>query len=119
LPLRPCSKLKGGSSIRKRNITIGLRFTPDELQELNSKAARAGMLRGEFVRRAVHGAVFREAPPVEYAELIRQLKYVGTLLDNLLKHAANDSPEAGEIRDALAYNSEVEQRVWDAFAPDN
>lgn len=95
-----------------------LRFTRSELDALTKKARKTNLSREGFCRAVLNGAVVREAPPVEYYALIREIKRVGANIDQILKIAnSRGLLDVPALRKALAENREVERRVREAFFP--
>ena len=74
------------------------------------------MLRGEFVRQAIHGAVFKEIPVDNFTELIQSVKKVGSQLDQVLHRCGENKKYSEELDAALKSNYETEQMLWDTFA---
>ena len=60
--------------IMKRNCRIWARLSPEEMESLNQKAKSTGLSREEYIRKVLAGAVPKQAPPLEYAELLRELR---------------------------------------------
>lgn len=102
----------------KRNLEIKIRFTRSELDALNKKAKKTGMSREGYCRATLNGAVVREAPPVEYYALIRELKRIGGNIDQILKIAnSRGLLDVPALRKALEDNRAVEKSIREAFFP--
>lgn len=71
----------------KRNCRIWARLSPEELESLNQKAKSTGLSREEYIRKVLAGAVPKQAPPLEYAELLRELRRIGVNLNQIAKQA--------------------------------
>ena len=72
----------------KREREIKVRFTDDELEHLNSLVdASTAKSREEFIRLALTDAVIRERPPAEYGQIVRELRRIGSNIDQLLVKA--------------------------------
>lgn len=71
-------KLKSG----KKAFLI--RMAEEELSVLDSKVSRTQKSREQFVRDAANGCSIFEKPPAEYGEIIKQLRRIGTNIDQLL-----------------------------------
>ena len=67
----------------KRAHEIKVRLNDEELAALNQIAHRAGRSRESVIRDAISGIQIREAPPLEYPLLIRELRAVGNNLNQL------------------------------------
>ena len=72
----------------KRMKEIKVRFSDDELERLNSLVvASNARSREDFIRLALAGAVVRERPPVEYGQIVRELRRIGSNIDQILVKA--------------------------------
>ena len=72
----------------QRMKEIKVRFTDDELDRLNSLVvASNAKSREDFVRLALTGAVIRERPPAEYGQIVRELRRIGSNIDQILVKA--------------------------------
>ena len=67
----------------KRTHEIKVRLNDEELATLNQIAHRAGRSRESVIRDTISGIQIREAPPLEYPLLIRELRAVGNNLNQL------------------------------------
>ena len=67
---------------------IKVRFTDDELDRLNSLyKASSAKTREEFVRSALDGVVIKGKPPAEYGQIVRELRRIGSNIDQILVKA--------------------------------
>ncbi len=104
---------------RKRNCRLEVCFTKDELEALTKKARKARLSKGAFVRSAVNSVQIREAPAVEFYELMRALKANGSSIEQLLKLLdSKGSYLVPEIEAALEHNRKTEERLWAAYQMD-
>ena len=71
----------------KRTLEMKIRFTQEELEKLTQKAKKAGLSREGFCRRVLNGETVKEAPPVDVPVLIREVRRVGSNLDQILAKA--------------------------------
>lgn len=102
--------------MRKRNCRFEVRFTKDELTELTKKARKAHLSNGGFVRHVVSGAEIKEAPSADFYALMREVKRVGSNLDQLLKLAYSKGLlDVPAIRKSLGEIHDTEQMLWDTF----
>lgn len=102
----------------KRTFEIKIRLNRSELDALNRKVQKADMSRESYCRAVLNGAAIREAPPVEYYALIREIKRVGANIDQILKIAnAGGLLDVPAIRIALEHNRQTEKRIREAFFP--
>ena len=96
----------------KRNCRFEVRLTKDEYYDLTKKARRAGLTTGAFVRMAVAGQEVHEAPSVDVPILIREVRRVGSNIDQILKIANGKGLlEVPDLRKALEENRTVDVHV--------
>lgn len=69
----------------KRTVQILIRVTPKEYKTIKSKAAKSGLNTSELIRQSVMDKTIVEAPPADFNELIREVKRVGSNLNQLLR----------------------------------
>lgn len=70
--------------MRTRNHRVEVYFTDKEYNALLKKVKMSGLTREAFVRKCLAGKQIYEAPPVDYFELIRQLRIIGNNIDQVL-----------------------------------
>ncbi len=100
----------------RRNCRFEVRLTKDEYYELTKKARKAGLTTGAFVRMAVAGQVVREAPSADVPALIREVRRVGSNIDQILKIANSKGLlEVPDLRKALEENRAVEKLIANAY----
>ena len=105
--------------MRKRNCRVEVCFTKDELSALSKKAKKSGMSIGGFIRKAVTGMEIKEAPPAEYYDMIRELRRVGSNINQVLKKAnAAGLLDVPMLRKALDDYKKTEKMLWDTFRPE-
>ena len=105
--------------MRKRNCRVEVCFTKDELSALSKKAKKSGMSIGGFIRHAVSGMEIKEAPPAEYYDMIRELRRVGSNINQVLKKAnAAGLLDVPMLRKALDDYKKTEKMLWDTFRPE-
>ena len=91
-------------------------MTEEEFSDLTDKAQRAHSSRAAVVRRAVRGLEVREAPTVDVATLIRDVRRVGYNINQLLKIAnAQGLVDVPQLRKALDENSAVAKQIIAAY----
>ena len=99
-----------------RNCRFELRLSRRELNVLTEKANRAGLSKADFVRMTVEEKEIREAPPAEVPLLIREVRRVGSNIDQILKFAnTRGYMDVGDLRKALADNRKVEKLISQAY----
>lgn len=87
----------------RRSIKIDLRLNESEAALLNRDVARSGMSREAYLRALIHRTPLKERPPVEFTEILHELRKIGGNL-NQLALVAN---RKGFI-DAAAYRKNVD-----------
>jgi len=71
--------------MRKRNHVIRFRMNDDELACMSDKVSRtATRNREEFLRDLVQGCKIIERPPAEYGDILRELRRIGSNVNQLL-----------------------------------
>ena len=105
-------------NMRKRNNQINIRLYDAELDKLNKKVAKSGMPREKFLRNLIAGAEIKPAPPVDFANLIREVRRLGSNVDRLL-HYANGKGYISkkELTETMAELDNLEKTMWQAFGP--
>ena len=104
--------------MRKRNNQINVRLNDSELQKLNKKVLKSGMSREKFLRNLLAGAEIKPAPPVDFTNLIREVRRLGSNVDRLL-HYANGKGYVSkrELTETLTELDNLEKTMWLAFGP--
>lgn len=101
-----------------RNCRFELRLSQEELDDLTKKADRAGISKADFVRKTVKGKTIKEAPPADVPLLIREVRRVGSNMDQILRFVnARSYLHIPELQRALEENRKVEtmlNRVYGA-----
>ena len=103
----------------KRNREIKIRFADDEIDILNAKVASCKISRETYCRSVLNNVVPHEAPPVEYFDLISELRNIGSSINQLLKAVYKDgSIDVAQLRKTLDDYRETERMIWRAFCPE-
>ncbi len=103
----------------KRNREIKIRFTDDEIDILNAKVASCKISREMYCRSVLNNVVPHEAPPVDYYDLICELRNIGSSINQLLKAVYRDgSIDVAQLRKTLDDYRETERMIWQAFCPE-
>ena len=71
----------------KREIEIKVRLNQKEAEHLNRQVEKCRLSREAYLRHLIAGVVPREAPPPEYFAFMRELHYVGNLLNQIAQKA--------------------------------
>ena len=78
---------------------------------------KTNLSRETFIRRLLNGAEIKEAPPAEYYDLIREIRRVGSNINQILSLAnARGFLDTPQLRKALEQNHAVEKMLWDTFS---
>lgn len=64
--------------------SILLRLSKDEFDRVTELAQATVLSREAFIREALRGTTIRERPPVEYGEIVRELRRIGSNVHQLL-----------------------------------
>ena len=98
--------------MKKRTHSMCLRLTESEMQRLTDKAKKAGMSREQFCRSILDGAEVRELPNIEYRQFIRELRRIGSNIDQILRIAYTKAPlQVPDLKKALTNLSELEDKI--------
>ena len=92
-----------------RDVRVYIRVSPEELEAIKKNQDKAGLRLSEYARRLLMGEVVVAAPPADLNYLIRELKRIGSNLNQLLKklnvlgvaHPLELERCAGDIREVL------------------
>ncbi len=100
----------------KRNIEIKVRFTEEELKELDYKVSLTLFSREEFMRRCIHQSMFKESAPNEFPEFIRLLRRLiynaGQILEQIKSRGFVGSVA---IRKMIDDNYELQRRIYAVY----
>ena len=86
---------------KKRTVAVMVRFSPEEIQEIDRKASAAALRRAAFCRRVLVGVRIRSQVDQETR---RELNRIGVNLNQLAYHAnaTGRLQQLGELRSVLA-----------------
>lgn len=102
--------------MKKRTNEIKIRLSPTELTTLNEHARKAGLSREEFCRRAIKGAQIKEAPPADLPKLTREVRRVGSNIDQILMIAnARGLLDVPQLRKAISDLRDVEMLIVSTY----
>ncbi len=73
--------------MRKRNNVVVVHYNDAELNQLEALVGRTPYSREEFIRRATRGAKLCENLPADYPGILRELRRIGSNVDQLLVKA--------------------------------
>ena len=104
--------------ILKRNTAMLLRFTKAEMDTLTKKARKSGRSREGYCRTILNGSTVKETPHADFYGLMREVKRVGSNIDQILKVANTKGfLDVPALRKALDEWSTTEKMLWDTFRP--
>ncbi len=94
---------------KKKDVRVYIRVSQDELDTIKKNQDKAGLRLSEYARRLLMGEIVVAAPPADLYDLIRELKRIGSNLNQLLKklnvlgiaHPLELERCAGDIREIL------------------
>lgn len=69
----------------KRSVQFLIRITPSEYLEIKKNTSESGLCMSEYARRLITGETIVAAPPADLNYLIREIKRVGSNLNQLLR----------------------------------
>jgi predicted phage-related endonuclease len=69
--------------MRKRNNRIWCRLNDQEYQQIQKNIAVTGLTQEAYLRKLILGIQPKEAPPLEYHELIKNLIHIGQTLNQI------------------------------------
>ena len=106
--------------MKKRTNEIKIRFTAEELEELNAKVKQTLFSREEFCRRAITGKEVKQAPSADIPILIRDIRRAGYNVNQLLKIAESTHLiDAPQMRKALVQTYLAADAVVNAYVMDD
>lgn len=104
---------------RSRPIKFTIYLSSSENEKLTEKANKAGLSKGAFLRKQIDDCVIKEAPNADIPILIRDIRRVGTNVNQLLKQVnTTHLLDAPQMRKVLAEAWLAEKAIVDAFAPE-
>ena len=68
----------------RRTKEIKVRMTEEEFDRVTALAQATVFFREEFIREALRGTTIRSSPPVEYVEILREMRRMGNNVHQLL-----------------------------------
>ena len=101
-------------SQRTRRCVI--RLNESEYTCLNKKAAAAGLSLSAFIRHSINSCEIRACPPPDYRQFIRELRRIGTNIDQILRIAYTKAPlQVPDLKKALSNLVELEDRISEVY----
>lgn len=71
----------------KRNIEIKVRLNRKEAEQLNKRVKKSCLSREAYLRHLIGGSIPRDAPPVDYYAMMRELYHIGNSLNQVAQKA--------------------------------
>ena len=106
--------------MKKRTHEIKIRFTAEELEELNAKVKQTLFSREEFCRRAITDKEVKQAQSADIPILIRDIRRAGYNVNQLLKIAESTHLiDAPQMRKALVQTYLAADAVVNAYVMDD
>lgn len=84
-------KSKKIRNINIRRNVVSVKFNDIELEKLDEFAMKTGRKRSTYIRQVALGYKPKEKPPIEFYDVIKELRYLNTSLNQIAKkaHALN------------------------------
>lgn len=96
-----------------------MRLSNEDFDTLSNQAKQCGISKTQVMYSAWEGLIIKEAPPIDYYEIIIQLRRIGSNINQLLKLAnAKGIIISGDLRKALEENRKLEKALWRAVTPE-
>ena len=105
--------------MRTRDQKARIHFTEEELQDLDRKAAAAGLDHSKYVRKVVLAAEVKPGPQVDVPALIAVTHQAGLRVADVLVRANSGMLDVPALRRALAEVEGATQTVRRAFEEGN
>lgn len=102
--------------MRKRNNSINIRLNDVELEKLNKKVTESGLSREGFIRNVLNDVEIHPAPPVDFFNLIREIRRIGNNINQLVHYAnGNGFVENKVLTEHLTELDGIENALWKTF----
>ena len=106
--------------MRKRNHRIVFYLNDAEFEALNKKVESTSLSRESVIRSAFCGVRINEAPPADYRQFIRELRRIGSNIDQILRIAYTKAPmQIPELKKALSGLLEIEDKIETLYFGDD
>lgn len=101
----------------KREKSMLLRFTAEELSALTQTAKRTHCSREEFCRRVLNGATVKEAPSLEVAQVIMELRRIGCNINQIAQRVNGTGiVDTAELRRCISELRTAATTIVDAYS---
>ena len=100
----------------KRNIEIKVRLSKEEMQRLDRNVRKTTLSREGYIRQLINGYEPQPIPPMEYYDVIRELRMIGGVIQRLSYEAMPVDKELHRIYTAHTKRLwEICDRLQDVF----
>ena len=104
--------------MRNKVCRMEIRLSKKELDLLDCKVQKAGMTRADFIRKLIADCEICEAPPVDFINLIRETKRIGSNIEQILRIAnAKNLIDVPRLRRELDEWDNLQRTMWNAYRP--
>ena len=101
-----------------RDVNLHLRLTAKENELLTHLSNLTRCSKSQVLRDLLHGATLMEAPPIDYYDLLREVRRVGVNLNQLTRYVNEKRfVDSWKWDEALADIRAIEKTMNDAFTP--
>ena len=102
--------------MRKRNRSVLVRLTDDELNKIDTVVKYLSCSREEFIRQAALNKEIYERPPAEYGAILKELRIIGSNVYQLLQKAIQ-TKFVDEIMIQYVYDAvmNMDERITNTF----
>ena len=98
---------------------IELRLSESESKALEKLAEKSRLSNSEVIRRLIKDCRICEAPPVDYYNLIVELRNVGSRINQILNTAIiQNSVDIEYLKNTIESYRKTEHMIWEAFSPE-
>ncbi|MCR5636199.1 MAG: plasmid mobilization relaxosome protein MobC [Clostridiales bacterium] len=73
--------------MNKRKHQVLFRLNDAEYEELNRNVTRSGLSREKFIRSALSNVTFKEMPPLEFFDILKNLRQINNNLNQIAMRA--------------------------------
>jgi len=101
-----------------RDVNLHLRLTAKENELLTHLSNLTRCSKSQVLRDLLHGATLMEAPPIDYYDLLREVRRIGVNLNQLTRYVNEKRfVDSWKWAEALAEIRAIEKKMNEAFTP--